>query len=226
MSDPDQHTEILRLNAKIEELTEVIERCRKITLVSKTTIAVGGIWLFVLTIGILRFDPVAMIGAIAVVIGGTVVFGSNTSTAKQTVAAVKAAEARRAELIGKMNLTVITEQGHADICHTETMPPIRGSSMNDEQGPSLAWTLGMLKGLLTGEDADSKERGYGRALIDAIERLSGDAREQNECSLTWTINSLHEKIEGMGSANSTESVGAAIMDAVQRLERLTPDSSA
>jgi hypothetical protein len=98
--------------------------------------------------------------------------------------------------------------------------------MNDEQGPSLAWTVGMLKGLLTGEDADSKERGYGRALIDAIERLSGDAREQNECSLTWTINSLHEKIEGMGSANSTESVGAALMDAVQRLERLTPDSSA
>ena len=74
----------------------------------------------------------------------------------------------------------------------------------------------MLKGLLTGEDADSKERGYGRALIDAIERLSGDAREQNECSLTWTINSLHKKIEGMGSANSTESVGAALMDAVQR----------
>ncbi len=48
--------------------------------------------------------------------------------------------------------------------------------MNDEQGrPALAWTLGVLKGLLTGEDVDSRDRGYGRALIDAIERLCGDA---------------------------------------------------
>jgi hypothetical protein len=110
MSDADPRTEILRLYAKIEELTEVIERCRKITLVSKTTIAIGGIWLLALTIGIMRFDPVAIIGAIAVVIGGTVVFGSNTSTAKQTVAAVKAAEAVRAELIDKIDLSVVPEQ--------------------------------------------------------------------------------------------------------------------
>jgi hypothetical protein len=33
--------------------------------------------------------------------------------------------------------------------------------MNDEQGwPALAWTLGVLKGLLTGEDVDSRDRGY------------------------------------------------------------------
>jgi hypothetical protein len=51
-----------------------------------------------------------MIGAIAVVIGGTVVFGSNTSTAKQTAAAVKIAEALRAELIDKIDLRVVTEQ--------------------------------------------------------------------------------------------------------------------
>ena len=98
--------------------------------------------------------------------------------------------------------------------------------MNDEQELSLAWTVGVLKGLLTGEDADSRERGYGRALTDAIERLSGDTRKQNECSLTWTINSLRERIESMGCANSTESIGAALMDAVQRLEKVEPNSSA
>jgi hypothetical protein len=173
----------------------------------------------------MRFDPVTMIGAIAVVIGGTVVFGSNTSTSKQTAVAIKTAEELRAELIGKMNLTAVTEQGHVEIYNTVTMPPIRGSSMNDEQGPSLAWTVGVLKGLLTGEDADSRDRGYGRALIDAIERLSGDTREQNECSLTWTINSLRERIESMGRAN-TERIGAALMDAVQRLEKVEPNSSA
>jgi hypothetical protein len=98
--------------------------------------------------------------------------------------------------------------------------------MNDEQELSLAWTVGVLKGLLTGEDADSRERGYGRALTDAIERLSGGTREPNGCSLTWTINSLRERIENMGRAVSTEyGVGAALMDAVKRLEKLEPNSS-
>jgi hypothetical protein len=176
-----------------------------------------------LAIGLMRFDPVTMIGAIAVIIGGTVVFGSNTSTAKQTAAAAEAAEALRAELIGKMNLTVVTEQGRAAFCNSVTM----GSSMNDEQRPNLPWTVGVLKGLLTGEDTDSKDRGYGRALIDTIERLSGDVREQNECTLAWTINSLRERIESMGGPNSTQSgIGAALMDAVERLEKLEPNSSA
>ncbi len=224
MSDGDPRTEILRLEAKIEELTELIERCRKIILISKIAVAIGGIWPLGLAIGLMRFDPVTMIGAIAVIIGGTVVFGSNTSTAKQTAAAAEAAEARRAELIGKMNLTVVTEQGRAEFCNSVTM----GSSMNDEQRPNLPWTVGVLKGLLTGEDTDSKDRGYGRALIDAIERLSGDVREQNECTLTWTINSLRERIErSMGGPNRTQSgIGAALMDAVERLEKLEPNSSA
>src|SRR5215831_8650190 len=70
MSDGDPRTEILRLEGQIEDLTEVIERCRKIILISKIAVASGGIWLLALTIGIIRFDPVAMVGAIAVVIGG------------------------------------------------------------------------------------------------------------------------------------------------------------
>jgi hypothetical protein len=227
MSDGEPRSEILRLEVEIEELAEVIERRRKIILFSKIAVAAGGIWLLALTIGIMRFDPVAMISAIAVVIGGTVVFGSNTSRAKQTAAALKAGEALRAELIGKMNLTVVREQRRADICNAITMPRIWESRMNDEQELSLAWTVGVLKGLLTGEDADSRERGYGRALTDAIERLSGNTRDQNECNLTWTINSLRERIESMGGPNSTQSgIGAALMDAVEQLEKLESNFSA
>jgi hypothetical protein len=113
MSDADPRAQILRLEAEIEELTEVIERCRKIILISKIAVAAGGMWLLALTIGIIRFDPVAMIGAMAVVIGGTVVFGSNTSTSKQTAVAIKTAEALRAELIDKINLRVVTEQSQS-----------------------------------------------------------------------------------------------------------------
>jgi hypothetical protein len=47
-----------------------------------------------------------MIGAIAAIIGGVVVFGSNWSTSKQSTAAMKAAEMRRAELIDMFNLKI------------------------------------------------------------------------------------------------------------------------
>jgi len=40
-----------------------------------------------------------MIGALAAIIGGVVAFGTNSSTSKQTTAAMKAAEISRAELI-------------------------------------------------------------------------------------------------------------------------------
>jgi hypothetical protein len=109
MFDGDPRAQILRLEADIEELTEVVERCGKIILISKVAIAAGGIWLLALTLGAIRFDPVAMIGAIAVVIGGTVIFGSNTSTSRQTAVAIKAAEGHRAELICKINLRVVGE---------------------------------------------------------------------------------------------------------------------
>jgi hypothetical protein len=88
----------------------VMERCRKIILFSKVAVVAGGIWLLALTIGIIRFDPVAMIAGMAVVIGGIVIFGSNTSTAKQTAVAIKTAKALRAELIDKIHLRVVTEQ--------------------------------------------------------------------------------------------------------------------
>jgi hypothetical protein len=44
MADGDLHDQILRLEADIEELTEVIERCGKVILISKVAIAAGGIW--------------------------------------------------------------------------------------------------------------------------------------------------------------------------------------
>jgi len=107
MDDEDPREQILRLEVQIEELAEAVERCRKTIQISKVVIALGGILMVVITLGVVRFDPAVMIGAIAAIIGGTVVFGSNTSTSKQTTAAMKAAEAHRAELISRIDLREI-----------------------------------------------------------------------------------------------------------------------
>jgi hypothetical protein len=109
MTDGNLHDQISQLEADIEDLTEVVERCRKVTLISKVAIAAGGIWLLAITLGAIRFDAVAMVASMALVIGGIVFFGSNTSTSKQTTVAIKAAEARRAELIDKINPRVVIE---------------------------------------------------------------------------------------------------------------------
>jgi hypothetical protein len=105
--DGDLREQILHIEARIEELTDIIERCRKIILISKVTIAAGGILILATVIGAVGFDPTILIGAIAAVIGGTVVFGSNTSTLKQITAERKAAEVHRSELISRMHLRVV-----------------------------------------------------------------------------------------------------------------------
>ena len=103
----DLHDQILQIEAGLEELTDVVERCRKIILISKAAVSAGGILILAIVIGAISFDPTAMIGAIAAVIGGTVVFGSNTSTLKQITAQMKAAEAHRSELISRLHLRVV-----------------------------------------------------------------------------------------------------------------------
>ena len=105
--DGDQHEQILHIEAHIEELTDIIERCRKIILFSKAAVAAGGILILATIIGALGFDATILIGAIATLIGGTVVFGSNTSTLKQTMTDMKAAEAHRTALISRMELKVV-----------------------------------------------------------------------------------------------------------------------
>ena len=105
--DGDLHEQVLRIEAHIEELTDIIEGCRKIILFSKVAIAAGGILILATLIGAVGFDPTVLIGAIAAVIGGTVVFGSNRSTLKQITDEMKAAEARRSELINRMDLRVV-----------------------------------------------------------------------------------------------------------------------
>jgi hypothetical protein len=107
--EDDPIDEISRLEAQLEELAGVSERCRKIILVSKAAI-VGGVALpLFMMLGLFGSNQVAAIGSIALVLGGIVSLGSNASTLQQTTAAMSAAEALRSDLISRLDLRVVAD---------------------------------------------------------------------------------------------------------------------
>jgi|tagenome__1003787_1003787.scaffolds.fasta_scaffold20759342_4 hypothetical protein len=108
--EPEPHDEIARLEAEIEERSAAIERCRKVILVSKFAAAAGGLTTILLLLGIISPNATLLVISIAAVLGGLVGLGSTTTTAGQLADAVKAAEARRAALIGTISLTIVGDE--------------------------------------------------------------------------------------------------------------------
>jgi len=107
MDEDDPIDDISRIEAQLDELAEISERCRKIILVSKAAIA-GGVALLLFTmLGLFGSNQVTAIGSIAVVIGGIVSLGSNVSTLRETMAAMSAAEVSRSDLISRIDLRVV-----------------------------------------------------------------------------------------------------------------------
>ena len=99
--------EISRIEAQLDELAEVSERCRKIIFVSKAAIVGGSALLLVTILGLFGLNQVIAIGSIAAVIGGIVSLGSNVSTLQETIAAMSAAEMLRSDLISRMDLRLV-----------------------------------------------------------------------------------------------------------------------
>jgi hypothetical protein len=110
MDEDNPIDEISRIEARLEELAEVSERCRKMILVSKVAIAGGVSLLLVMVLGLFGSNQVAAIGSIAMMLGGIVSFGSNVSTLRQTTAAMSAAEVLRSDLISKIDLRVVGDR--------------------------------------------------------------------------------------------------------------------
>jgi len=109
MDEDDSIDEISRIEARIEELAEVSERCRKIILVSKAAIAGGFALLLIVMLGLFGSSQVAALGSIAAVLGGIVSLGSNVSTLQQTEAAMNAAELQRSDLINRIAPRVVSD---------------------------------------------------------------------------------------------------------------------
>jgi hypothetical protein len=106
----DPHAEIERLEARIEELAARLEGCRKVALASRIAIAAGAALLVAIMVGAIPFSALAFTAAIAALLGGIVVAGSNRSTANEAAAQLAAAERDRAAMIGLIELRMVAER--------------------------------------------------------------------------------------------------------------------
>jgi len=109
MDDDVFPDEIARIEARIERLREQIARCRKLALAARIAIGAGALWLLATLLGLVTYAPALALAAIAAVIGGVVLAGSNSTTWNQTEAALAASEAMRGEMIERMQLRVVGE---------------------------------------------------------------------------------------------------------------------
>jgi hypothetical protein len=109
MHEGDVRDQVTQLEARIEALTESIERCRKIALGAKFSVAAGAIWFALVLFWVLPFDATAFVAALTAVLGGVVLLGSNETTRAQTESALHTAETTRTDLIGSIDLRVVGE---------------------------------------------------------------------------------------------------------------------
>ena len=106
----DLRDEVARLEERIEALDDKIENCRKFMIAARVAIVLGAGLLTATLLGAMVFDPTVFLAAIAAVLGGLIVLGSNRTTADEAAEARTAAETERAALIGQLELRVVSER--------------------------------------------------------------------------------------------------------------------
>jgi len=106
----DLQDDIARLEARIEELRASRERCRKVSLAGRIALYVSGLWLILTLTSLLPFSPTPFFAALAAVIGGLVLLGSNKTTWEQTEDELRKTEAMRDQFIGSINMKVVGDE--------------------------------------------------------------------------------------------------------------------
>ena len=110
MDDNHPHPQIAYLEDRIEALAQSAERCRKLATVARAVIAAGAALIAALAFGVIMLNPLPILMAFSAIIGGIVLLGSNRSTLNEILAAIADAEAKRAELIGRIDLRVVGDE--------------------------------------------------------------------------------------------------------------------
>jgi hypothetical protein len=108
MDDSGLHDQIEDLELQIEALAAAIERCRKISMAAKLAIGIGAVWLASILVGLVWANATGLLASMASMIGGVVVLGSNSTTWQELEAKQEAAEALRRELIGRIELRLVS----------------------------------------------------------------------------------------------------------------------
>jgi hypothetical protein len=109
MDDEITGEDIARVEAHIEQLGEAIERCRKFSLAAKAAIAAGVGWIALSMLSLVSYTPETTLTALAAIIIGVVLLGSNRTTWRETESALRASEAMRADMIGRLQLRTVDD---------------------------------------------------------------------------------------------------------------------
>jgi hypothetical protein len=97
----DEPQDIADLEAEIDALRAEADRSRKLTIVAKLVIVTGAV---MLPVSFLVSSPTALLMGIAAFLGSVALFGSNERTLSEVRERISNLEARRSELIDRLEL--------------------------------------------------------------------------------------------------------------------------
>jgi hypothetical protein len=110
MNDGDARDEIVRLEEQIDDLANRLESCRKFIIGGKIAVVGSSVVLIAMLVDAIPFDLSVMAVAMAAVLGGIVVAGSNYGTTKEATRELIAADAKRTALIGQIELRLVPDR--------------------------------------------------------------------------------------------------------------------
>lgn len=99
--------EIERLELRIEELRDAIERSRRWRFAGRASAVIGPALLAGFVLGLVAYTPTRVIIALALAIGGVVLMGSSRSSTEELERALKQTEAERIAAIDALNLVEV-----------------------------------------------------------------------------------------------------------------------
>jgi hypothetical protein len=103
--------EIERLELRIDELRDAIERSRRWRFAGRASAVLGPALLAGLVLGVVDYTPERVIAALALAIGGMVLMGSSRrSSTEELERALKEAEAERMAAIDALDLVQVGEK--------------------------------------------------------------------------------------------------------------------
>jgi cell division septum initiation protein DivIVA len=105
----DLHQQIADLETEIDDLSEAAERCRKSMIVARVAILAGVLSVGASLSGLVPTDALVLVLGITATLAGIGFLGSSRSSLEQTTGKLRASEARRDEIIDRMNLQTMQD---------------------------------------------------------------------------------------------------------------------